>query len=117
MDPGRYIPFLFLLYSWGSLSGVPSKGPLGLIHERSVALVGPFLPPMSVVGGACIFEKSRCLGQPLLQVHMQCSQERNLENNHHVSNQAFLSICSLGKHLESQTRSPKPQRLNPKPRF
>ena len=26
-DPGRYIPNLFLLYSWGSLLGVPSKVP------------------------------------------------------------------------------------------
>ena len=27
-DPGRYIPIIFLLYSWGSLFGVPSKVPL-----------------------------------------------------------------------------------------
>ena len=27
-DPGRYIPFMFLLYSCGSLFGVPSKVPL-----------------------------------------------------------------------------------------
>ena len=27
-DPGRYIPFIFLLYSWGSLFGVPSKWSL-----------------------------------------------------------------------------------------
>ena len=27
-DPGRYIPFIFLLYSGGSLFGVPSKVPL-----------------------------------------------------------------------------------------
>ena len=26
-DPGRYIPIMFLLYSWGSLSGVPIKVP------------------------------------------------------------------------------------------
>ena len=24
-DPGRYIPIIFLLYSWGSLFGVPIK--------------------------------------------------------------------------------------------
>ena len=24
-DPGKYIPIKFLLYSWGSLFGVPSK--------------------------------------------------------------------------------------------
>ena len=27
-DPGRYIPIIFLLHSWGSLFGVPSKVPL-----------------------------------------------------------------------------------------
>ena len=27
-DPGRYIPIIFLLYSWGSLFGVPSKVPV-----------------------------------------------------------------------------------------
>ena len=27
-DPGRYIPMIFLLYSWGSLFGVPTKVPL-----------------------------------------------------------------------------------------
>ena len=27
-DPRMYIPFIFLLYSWGSLFGVSSKVPL-----------------------------------------------------------------------------------------
>ena len=27
-DPGRYIPIIFLLYSWGSLFGVLIKAPL-----------------------------------------------------------------------------------------
>ena len=27
-DPGGYIPIKFLLYSWGSLFGVPSKVPI-----------------------------------------------------------------------------------------
>ena len=27
-DTGRYIPIMFLLYSWGSLFGVPIKVPL-----------------------------------------------------------------------------------------
>ena len=27
-DPGRYIPIMYLLYSWGSLFGVPSRVPL-----------------------------------------------------------------------------------------
>ena len=29
-DPGRYIPIMFLLYSWGSLFGVHIKVPLDL---------------------------------------------------------------------------------------
>ena len=34
-DPGRYIPIIYLLYSWGSLFGVPSRVPLakGFIRE------------------------------------------------------------------------------------
>ena len=34
-DPGRYIPIIFLLYSWGSLFGIPSRVPLSnaLNHE------------------------------------------------------------------------------------
>ena len=27
-DPGRYVPTIFLPFSWGSLFGVPSKVPL-----------------------------------------------------------------------------------------
>ena len=27
-DPGSYIPIIFLLYSWGSLFGVPNTVPL-----------------------------------------------------------------------------------------
>ena len=27
-DPGRYIPVMYLLYSWGSRFGVPSRVPL-----------------------------------------------------------------------------------------
>ena len=27
-DPGRHIPIIFLLYSWGPLLGVPIKVPL-----------------------------------------------------------------------------------------
>ena len=30
-DPGRYIPIIYLLYSWGSRFGVPSKVPLILM--------------------------------------------------------------------------------------
>ena len=28
-EPGKYIPIIYLLYSWGSLFGVPSRVPLG----------------------------------------------------------------------------------------
>ena len=28
LDPGRYMPIILILYSWGSLFGVPSKVPL-----------------------------------------------------------------------------------------
>ena len=28
-DPGKYIPIIYLLYSWGSRFGVPSRVPLG----------------------------------------------------------------------------------------
>ena len=27
-DPGKYIPIIYLLYSWGSRFGVPSRIPL-----------------------------------------------------------------------------------------
>ena len=30
-DPGRYIPSIYLLYSWGSLFGVPSRVPLMVV--------------------------------------------------------------------------------------
>ena len=33
-DPGRYIPIIFLLYSWGSLFGVPSGVPLSKIVTK-----------------------------------------------------------------------------------
>ena len=33
-DPGRYIPYIFLLYSWGPPFGVPSKVPLYLGVRR-----------------------------------------------------------------------------------
>ena len=40
-DPGRYILIIFLLYSWGSLFGVPSKVPLEFrVKERCRGLEG-----------------------------------------------------------------------------
>ena len=38
-DPGRYIPIIFLLYSWGSLFGVPNKIPLDLGHTKLLAIL------------------------------------------------------------------------------
>ena len=32
-DPGRPFPIIYLLYSWGSLFGVPSRFPLFLAYE------------------------------------------------------------------------------------
>ena len=31
-DPGRYIPIIYLLYSWGSRFGVPSRVPLSQVQ-------------------------------------------------------------------------------------
>ena len=33
-DPARYIPIIYLLYSWGSLFGVPSRVPLQACRNR-----------------------------------------------------------------------------------
>ena len=33
-DPGRYVPIIYLLYSWGSLFGVPSSVPLNNIPSQ-----------------------------------------------------------------------------------
>ena len=43
-DPGRYIPFIFLLYSWGSLFGVPSKVPLDSPVEGKVGKMETTIP-------------------------------------------------------------------------
>ena len=32
--PGSYIPIMFLLYSWGSLFGVPIKVPLIVVYTQ-----------------------------------------------------------------------------------
>ena len=44
-DPGRYIPIIFLLYSWGSLFGVPSQVPLHLWEVRFPRCSAPRLMP------------------------------------------------------------------------
>ena len=33
-DPGRYIPIIYLLYSWGSQFGVPSRVPFNTEFRR-----------------------------------------------------------------------------------
>ena len=35
-DPGRYIPIIYLLYSWGSLFGVPSRVPLMSVSSSAL---------------------------------------------------------------------------------
>ena len=35
-DPGRYIPIIFLLYSWGSLFGVPIRVPLSFMYSPTL---------------------------------------------------------------------------------
>ena len=32
-DLGKYIPIIFVLYSWGSLFGVPLKVPLSFTYQ------------------------------------------------------------------------------------
>ena len=39
-DPGRYIPIIFLLYSWGSRFGVPSRVPLEYGNVRTMSGLG-----------------------------------------------------------------------------
>ena len=47
-DPGRYMPLIFLLNSWGSLFGVPSRVPLlkaqGSVLKKAVHFGIP--PPL-----------------------------------------------------------------------
>ena len=61
-DPGRYIPIIFLLYSWGSLFGVPSKVPLSQTGPQSkarvsldVELLGPGFAYWLLVGKMGIY--------------------------------------------------------------
>ena len=42
-DPGRYIPIMYLLYSWGSLFGVPSRVPLKLGCREYYITIGVIL--------------------------------------------------------------------------
>ena len=43
-DPGRYIPIIYLLYSWGSLFGVPSRVPLKISGRACLGTTRPQLP-------------------------------------------------------------------------
>ena len=47
-DPDRYVPFVFLLHSWGSLLGVPSKVLLGF--GISIRVKGPLLQGLRLGG-------------------------------------------------------------------
>ena len=38
-DPGKYIPIIYLLYSWGSRFGVPSRVPLYYVLLVMMSLV------------------------------------------------------------------------------
>ena len=67
-DPGRYIPIIFLLYSWGSLFGVPIRVPLfrdlGL-REMGVSLCGPYDQDYGI-SGVYISRGPRSLGNSRL---------------------------------------------------
>ena len=41
-DPGRYIPIIYLLYSWGSRFGVPSRVPLSKASQRLLFCGAPW---------------------------------------------------------------------------
>ena len=62
---------MFLLYSWGSLFGVPIKVPLTLAHmpeSRKAAAAGPTTPRVqaaSEVNGLSLGLACRSLGRPL----------------------------------------------------
>ena len=47
-DPGRYIPIIFLLYSWGSLFGVPIRVPLYKAQYLRCHLGFAFAEPQDV---------------------------------------------------------------------
>ena len=54
-DPGRYIPIIYLLYSWGSRFGVPSRVPLFKIPSRKLTWKpqkGPMKPTVPLKRGA-----------------------------------------------------------------
>ena len=83
-DPGRYIPVIFLLYSWGSLFGVPSK-----VH-------------LSVLSIAFVERTSRThKGKKGLQNHPQ-----KLFNKHYMSQ--YNPYISPITPLKRTQKSPKP---------
>ena len=50
-DPGRYIPIIYLLYSWGSQFGVPSRVPL---YNKDCSVSGVYVGHITVATpGSC----------------------------------------------------------------
>ena len=47
-DPGWYIPIIYLLYSWGSRFGVPSRVPLSQASQQE--LLNAFAIPLCSLG-------------------------------------------------------------------
>ena len=55
-EPGRYIPIMFLPYSWGSLFGVPSKVPVFYSsNDFAPGFAEDFLEGQAVVRRATLF--------------------------------------------------------------
>ena len=57
-DPGRYIPIIYLLYSWGSLFGVPSRVPL---YRVSTHLGKSLSAPVAILHEAWITEEGQIM--------------------------------------------------------
>ena len=63
--PVRYIPIIYLLYSWGSLFGVPSRVPL---RERGCSREGG--------NGIAVVAAGHAAGHLLFRVtHLECQRD------------------------------------------
>ena len=82
-DPGRYIPIIYLLYSWGSQFGVPSRVPLLFVNRAwnlasiSKCCIVGLGPPLSGEGaGAKDFEgeekEEEHITNPRLRFSVSC---------------------------------------------
>ena len=75
-DPGRYIPIIYLLYSWGSQFGVPSRVALvvGLPTPATTqAVLAGYLPDFPLMKTKCVCTNSwmLCIDRRL-QKGLQC---------------------------------------------